>query len=147
MRKSLRGPAAIQTAQWTTHRGLSARPMFSVSTTPRAASFASVGHAMKSLPMTLLPVACLALCSCNQYLERKESVTMSAGDAVAANEAAQTIDPWPRHSQDTNIPMDGEKAVFAVRKYRGLRPNGQPGGGAGGASGGAGGGSPAPATF
>jgi hypothetical protein len=92
--------------------------------------------------MTLLPVACLALSSCNQYLERKESVTMSAGDAVAANEAVQTIDPWPRYSQDTNIPMDGVKAVFAVRKYQGLKPNGQPTGGAGANNGGAGGAPP-----
>lgn len=87
---------------------------------------------MKSLHMTLLPIACLALASCNQYLERKDTLTMSAGDAVASNEAVQIADPWPRYSQNNNIPMDGAKAQRALQRYRGNGQIGQPP--AGGAS-------------
>jgi type IV pilus biogenesis protein CpaD/CtpE len=99
--------------------------------------------AMKSLHVTLLPIACLALSACNQYLERKDTITMSAGDAVAANEAAQVIDPWPRHSQNNNIPMDGVKAQRAIQQYRSNGVNGQPPSG-GPPSGGGGPGAPPP---
>jgi hypothetical protein len=58
----------------------------------------------------------LALSGCsNQYFERKDTVTFSAGDAVAWNNAQQTPDPAPRVAYNTNIPTVGEKAVKAVR--------------------------------
>ena len=93
---------------------------------------------MKPLHMSLLSIACLVLSACNQYLERKETVTMGAGDAVASNEAIQTADPWPRYSQNNNIPMDGVKAQRAIQRYRSNGENGPPpGGGAAAGNGGA----------
>jgi hypothetical protein len=69
---------------------------------------------------------------------RKDTITMGAGDAVASNEAIQTADPWPRYSQNNNIPMDGVKAQRAIQRYRSNGENGPPpGGGAAASNGGA----------
>ena len=53
-----------------------------------------------------------------RYLQRKDSVTLSAGDASQANAVAQTIHPWPPGVGNRNIPMDGSRAVRAVECYR-----------------------------
>ncbi len=59
----------------------------------------------------------LALSGCsNQYLERKDTVTFNAGDAVAWNSAQQIPDPTPPRSNDTRIVSDGERAARAVRR-------------------------------
>jgi len=89
---------------------------------------------MKSLYKILLPTACLALAACNDNLARRDSVTMNVGDAVTSDIAVQMIDPWPRYSQDNNIPMDGAKAQRAIQKYKGLDANGKPIAGADGGS-------------
>ena len=77
---------------------------------------------MSSLRIILLPMACLTLSACtqysNQYAERKDSITLGAGDAVASNAAVQIPTPWPRYSNDTTIAMDGERIARAVARYR-----------------------------
>ena len=59
------------------------------------------------------------------YLQRTALVSTSGGDAQAANIAMQTATPWPRYSNDTNIPANGArivKAIYALRKrLRGRR--------------------------
>jgi uncharacterized membrane protein YgcG len=61
----------------------------------------------------------LALAGCsNDYLERKDTVTFSAGDAVAWNAAQQIPDPWPKGVNNTRIVADGDKAARAVRRDR-----------------------------
>jgi hypothetical protein len=52
------------------------------------------------------------------YVQRSETVTPSAGNALAANEAIQIIDPWPRHAYDTRIPGDGQRMADAVERYQ-----------------------------
>src|ERR1700731_2282533 len=54
----------------------------------------------------------------NRYLEREDTVALSAGDAVASNAAVQIPTPWPRDSNDTTIAMDGERIARAVARYR-----------------------------
>ena len=44
-----------------------------------------------------------------RYLQRKDTVTLSAGDASQANAVAQTIHPWPPGVGDRNIPMQGTR--------------------------------------
>ncbi|MCX7898668.1 MAG: hypothetical protein N2444_01010, partial [Methylocystis sp.] len=78
----------------------------------------------------VLPGMTLAACD-NQYIERKDMLSLGAGDAVATNMAAHVHDPWPPRSADDRIPMDGVKAGTALIRYR-----------AGPAPGGAGGGAP-----
>jgi hypothetical protein len=61
--------------------------------------------------------ATLSGCS-EAYLDRRDSVALSAGDAVAANEVAQMIDPWPRQSGNTNIATNGQRMQSAIERYR-----------------------------
>ena len=52
------------------------------------------------------------------YLQRKDGVTLSAGDASRANAVAQTINPWPPGVGDNRIPMEGTRAAAAIDKYK-----------------------------
>lgn len=67
----------------------------------------------------LLILAGIGLNACsNMYYERKDAITLSNGDSVEANKVVQITDPWPKGSQNTNIPMDPVKAAQAIYKYR-----------------------------
>jgi hypothetical protein len=54
----------------------------------------------------------------DQYLDRREAVSLSAGDAVAANQATQIVDPWPAYSGDKNLAFNGQRMQGAVERYR-----------------------------
>ena len=51
------------------------------------------------------------------YLQRTALVSTTGGDAQAANIAMQTATPWPRYSNDTNIPANGARIVKAITRY------------------------------
>ena len=51
------------------------------------------------------------------YLQRTPLVATSGGDTQAANIAMQTATPWPRYSNDTNIPANGARIVKAINRY------------------------------
>jgi len=116
---------------------------------------------MKIISLIVVAAIGFALSGCsNQYLERKDTVTFSAGNAVAWNSAQQIPDPTPARANDTRIVADGDRAARAVQRnidggekwYRDQSdelsdsflptPNATLGGGAGGGGGGAGGGAP-----
>ena len=66
-------------------------------------------------------ICCLALPwddPFEQYFQRKDTVTLGAGDAKAVNSATHVIDPWPRYVGNTRIPGNGERMVGAVERYR-----------------------------
>jgi hypothetical protein len=71
-------------------------------------------------------VAVLALAGCNtygndqgaRYLQRVDTVTMSAGDAKEVNARSQMLAAWPRGVGDRNIPMQGTRAARAAECYR-----------------------------
>lgn len=74
---------------------------------------------MKHATPILVAAACLGLEACsNQYWQRTDTINFAAGDAVATNSAVHIPDPWPRRSDDTNIPMDPIKAANAIELYR-----------------------------
>ena len=50
--------------------------------------------------------ALLAGCS-DVYFERRESIALGAGDAVAANQVEQMVDPWPPNSGNRNLTFNG----------------------------------------
>ena len=52
------------------------------------------------------------------YYDRRDTIALGAGDAVAANEVAQTVDPWPAQSGNTNVAFNGQKMQSAVERYR-----------------------------
>ena len=51
------------------------------------------------------------------YLQRTALVSTTGGDAQAANIAMQTATPWPRYSNDTNIPANGARIVKVINRY------------------------------
>jgi hypothetical protein len=53
-----------------------------------------------------------------RYLQRKDTVTLSAGDASRANAVAQTLHPWPPGVGDRRIPMEGTRAARAMECYK-----------------------------
>lgn len=52
------------------------------------------------------------------YWDHRETAGLSGGDAVAANEITQMVDPWPPNSGNRNIPYNGQKMQVAVERYR-----------------------------
>lgn len=52
------------------------------------------------------------------YWDRRETIALSSGDAVAANQVTQMVDPWPAQSGNKNIAFNGEKMQSAVERYR-----------------------------
>jgi len=68
---------------------------------------------------TLLIAAILAtLGGCSEYLDRRETVALSGGNATATDQVTQMVDPWPRASANRNIAFNGEKIESAVVRYR-----------------------------
>ena len=78
------------------------------------------------------------------YTQRILTISPGAGNAQASNMALQTATAWPRYSNNTNIPGNGQRMVTAVHNYESgggaaltvAAP--APAGGAGGGSGGGG---------
>jgi hypothetical protein len=66
-------------------------------------------------------ICCLALPwddPFEQYFQRKDTVTLGAGNAKAVNSVTHVIDPWPRNVGNTRISGNGERMVGAVERYR-----------------------------
>ena len=84
---------------------------------------------MASIPMKKIALVAFAaggLSACanyepydpHGYLERRDSIELSAGDANAHNIAVQMVDPWPRHAGNKNIAFNGQRMQAAVERYR-----------------------------
>ena len=54
---------------------------------------------------------------CTDYYHHRETISVNTGDAVRANIAIHTIDPWPPHAQDTNIRYSGKRMRHAIDRY------------------------------
>lgn len=82
-----------------------------------------MSSASKRAVRTLLSAALLAgaLAGCadaDLYFDRRDTIALHAGDAVASNIIVQTIDPWPRVAGDRNIPANGDRMQAAGERYR-----------------------------
>src|SRR3954463_11001471 len=69
--------------------------------------------AIAALALTLFTSACT-----DMYLDRRDTVSLAAGDAVAANKVTHMVDPWPIRAGDRNIAYDGERMAAAAERYR-----------------------------
>jgi hypothetical protein len=76
-----------------------------------------INGARRGVAAAVMLGALLAGCS-DVYFARRESIALGAGDAVAANQVEQMVDPWPRHSNDNNLAFNGERMQRAVECYR-----------------------------
>jgi hypothetical protein len=52
------------------------------------------------------------------YIDRRDTIAQSGGDAVAGNTIGQMVDPWPAYGGDKNIAFNGQKMQTAVDRYR-----------------------------
>ena len=73
--------------------------------------------ATRAIVATALLGAMLGGCS-EYYFDRRDTITLYSGDAVATNRVTQMIDPWPVASGRRNIAYSGEKAAIAAERYR-----------------------------
>ena len=56
---------------------------------------------------------------CSQYyLDRRDTIALSGGNAVATDVVTQMVDPWPRESANRNIAFNGPKMESAIARYR-----------------------------
>jgi hypothetical protein len=54
----------------------------------------------------------------DRYLQRSDTITMSAGDAKQVNAVTHTINPWPPNVGDRRIAYDAKRVGAAVSRYR-----------------------------
>jgi hypothetical protein len=66
-----------------------------------------------------------------QYVNRSDTITLSAGNAKDVNAATHVIDPWPRNVKDRRIRGNGERMVGAVQRYQRPQAGRTPGQGQG----------------
>jgi hypothetical protein len=52
------------------------------------------------------------------YTDRRDTIALAGGDAVAANGIEQMVDPWPPYSNNNNLTFNGERMQRAVQCYR-----------------------------
>ena len=52
-----------------------------------------------------------------QYVQRADKVTLTAGNAEEVNTRIQETDPWPRNVGNTHIAADGKRMADAVYRY------------------------------
>src|SRR5262245_28594675 len=52
------------------------------------------------------------------YYDRRETISLSADDHIASNQAVMMVDPWPRYVANKNIAFNGERLQGAVERYR-----------------------------
>jgi hypothetical protein len=52
------------------------------------------------------------------YFDRRDTIALSAGDAMRTNLVTHMVDPWPAHAANRNIAFNGEKMQSAVDRYR-----------------------------
>jgi hypothetical protein len=73
-----------------------------------------------SNPLHMLALGALlaALAGCSEYLDRRDTISLGGGNAVATDKVTQMVDPWPRDSADRNIAFNGAKMETAVERYR-----------------------------
>ncbi|MBR0830207.1 hypothetical protein JQ596_32225 [Bradyrhizobium manausense] len=53
----------------------------------------------------------------DRYVQRSDTITMSAGNAKEVNAATHTIHPWPRYVGDRRIAYDARRVGAAVTRY------------------------------
>lgn len=79
------------------------------------------GFSVRARSVWLLAPAAAAialLCGCQEYLDRRDTVTLGFGDAIEVNKATQTIDRWPHEARYDRWRSDGERARLAIERYR-----------------------------
>ena len=72
--------------------------------------------ATKAIALAALLGAMLG--GCSEYFDRRDTISLHSGEAMAANRVTMMIDPWPAASGRRDIAYNGEKAAKASERYR-----------------------------
>ena len=72
----------------------------------------------KPMHCALAALAVLALSGCSDSLARRDFLSETSGDAVAANKAIHIVDPWKREAFDVRLPVSGARLGAAMQKYQ-----------------------------
>ena len=72
----------------------------------------------KAMRMLALATVLAVLCGCSEYLDRRDTIAKSGGNAVATNIVTHMVDPWPRESANRNIAFNGVRIESAFERYR-----------------------------
>ena len=66
-----------------------------------------------NLVRSLALAAVLAmLAGCSEYLDRRNTIALSGGNAVANNMVTHMVDPWPRDSANRDIAFNGASGTY-----------------------------------
>jgi hypothetical protein len=71
----------------------------------------------KVIAVTVVLGTAVAGCS-DMYFDRRETVSLGAGDALATNKVTHMIDPWPRHAMNNRIAFNGQLMQSAQDRYK-----------------------------
>jgi len=55
---------------------------------------------------------------CSEYIDRRDTIALSGGNAVSTNVVTHMVDPWPRESANRNIAFNGAKIESGFERYR-----------------------------
>jgi len=72
-------------------------------------------NAMRALALGLVLAT---LSGCSEYLDRRDTIALGGGDAVATDKVTQMVDPWPPASANKRIDFNGERMETAMERYR-----------------------------
>ncbi|MEP7032067.1 MAG: hypothetical protein ABI830_14120 [Pseudolabrys sp.] len=72
----------------------------------------------KAISTLALAALFASLAGCSEYLDRRDTIAVGGGNAVATDQVTHMVDPWPRDSANRDIAYDGERMQTAVERYR-----------------------------
>ena len=85
---------------------------------PARKSWIPASAGMNGKLALVLGLALTALGGCSEYLDRRDTISLHGGDAVATDKMSQMVDPWPAESANKNIGFNGERMETAMERYR-----------------------------
>jgi hypothetical protein len=66
-----------------------------------------------------IAAAAIALGGCSDiYTDRRDTISLATGEAMATNRVTHMIDPWSPASANRNIAFNGDKMQTAAERYR-----------------------------
>lgn len=65
----------------------------------------------------LVFVLAVGLGGCADYMNRRDSITLGAGNAPEANIGIHTVDPFPPQAENTDIKLDNNKVGQSYQRY------------------------------
>ncbi|WP_156648459.1 hypothetical protein [Methylobacterium sp. Leaf108] len=68
------------------------------------------------LGLSLVPI--LSVAGCQDYLARRDTLTLDTGEAVQTNMAIHVLDPTPEAAGQFDREMNGERLQRGIERYR-----------------------------